>query len=277
MNAACAISRFVSPVAASSATRSSVAVSSSGARRLGLTTSSSPRARSAQIGAPSRSKISSASRNAAAAARRCFGATIQTPLRQPGAAKLERKTRCRLEVKRVERHERAGQVAHPSGHDRPRAGQRRIDPDPRKRPSSLLEPSECFPRTVDFTKRHQQFDVERLGAIEEPVLDTDLIEQPAHLRQRPIGCLMITGGVLTKPARQQDRRPPRLLGSGGRLDKRPQRGSGAIEPAPMSVDHRSPGKRVGEPAAHFQPPLDRVAAALDQLLGERAPAGLELD
>jgi hypothetical protein len=72
----------------------------------------------------------------------------------------------------------------------------------------------------------------------QPVLDPDLIEQPAHLRQRAIGCLMITRCVLDEAKRaQQDRRPPRLLGSGSRLDERAQRGSGAIEPAPMSVDH----------------------------------------
>ena len=51
----------------------------------------------------------------------------------------------------------------------------------------------------------------------------------------------------------------------------------AIEPAAMGVDQRSPGKWVGEPAAHFQPLFDRVAAALDQLLGEVTPAGVELD
>ena len=178
----------------------------------------------------------------------------------------------------VERRERAGQVALGRGHDRPRAGQRRIDPDPRKRASPVLEPREYVPRTVDFTELHQQLDVERLGAIEEAVLDADLIEQLRICVSARSAAGWSPAAILDEAKHaQQDRRPPRLLRCSGLLDEWPQRRSGAIEPAPMSIDQRPPGKRVGEPAAHFQPLLDRVAAALDQLLGEVAPASLELD
>ena len=205
---------------------------------------------------------------------------MQTPLREPGAAKLERKLRCRLEVERVERLERAGQVAVGRGHDRPRAWQRRIDPDPRKRrgPSASSRASVSRARSTS-PSCDQQLDVERLGAIEQPVLDADLIEQLAHVRQRAIGCRMITRGKLDEPEHARAGSPPTTPSRrcSGLLDEWPQRRSGAIEPAPMSVDQRSPGKRVGEPAAHLQPLFDRVAAVLDQLLGELAPAGLELD
>jgi hypothetical protein len=71
MNNAAAISRFVIPVAASSATRRSEAVSSARVR-IPLARFNSPRALSDQSGVPSSSKVANATRSVADAASRCF-------------------------------------------------------------------------------------------------------------------------------------------------------------------------------------------------------------
>ena len=59
-------------------------------------------------------------------------------------------------------------------------------------------------------------------------------------------------------------------------EERDKRLPGPVEPSAVGIHQRAPGERVGKPAAHLEPLLDRVAALLDQPPGEVAATSVEL-
>ena len=142
----------------------------------------------------------------------------------------------------------------------------------------MLQSSQDLARTYGLSQLHEQLDVERFGAVEEPVLDADLVQQLTHLGQGAVGRSDVPGRELDEAeGAEEDRRPPRLGTAERLLDERFEGRSRADEPPVVRIHERSPCEWKREPAAHLEALLDRLAALLDQPVGEVPAARVEFD
>src|SRR4051794_19867090 len=210
MNALLATSRLVRPDAASSATRSSVGVSSAGARRR-PTRSSSARACSTHAGAPPpqaaaagprarlpppggrAEPLEDVERLAKRHGRRTasLGAPLQTAADEQRPREVERELRSSLGVDIVERGERGVRLPLGREHERTSSRERDLDPQAREGPPALLETLENAPCARDLAERDQRVDVERLASIWCEILRAHRVHALVHPRQRAVSRLVI--------------------------------------------------------------------------------------
>ena len=183
------------------------AVSSSGARRR-PTRPSSARACSAQVGAPSRSKIASASPSASAAARLCLTRRCRRPWTSRFQPRSNGSFAASSRSSSSNAASAAATVALRREDERAGARERDADPEPGEAAPALLEAFERLAGAVALAQRDQRLDVERLAPVGRELLHGDRLHPLAHPRQ---GWRRPRGGRRRRSRRRRasrDRGPP---------------------------------------------------------------------
>ena len=275
-----AIASFVSPEAASSAIRRSVALSPAAPRRAAVR-ASSPRARSAQSSAPSRSKTASASSSASRAARFC--------LRRRWICPWTRSVRARSNgigqrscAATARSSGLPGGVELPAGREQQRPAPRGDGQAPRdaRACGGLLEASRRAPRHGRAARLRRRLDRVAVQAPDRGLAEVHPLDLGQRLGEVPVGGRAVAGGQLGEAeAALPEHLDDRLLRPAA-----PERVAHGLERPAMRVDVRLPDAACrpaatpicskassmlpqGRPPRPSRPPSTRRAARLSRMFG----------